>query len=178
MGTSSPAEVAGLIRTVMDYPTPGIAFRDIAPLLAHGPALEQAVDQLAQPWRNDAVDKVAGIEARGFLLGVPLALALGVGFVPVRKAGKLPGPTVAMSYGLEYGHDVVEVQADAVAPGERVVVVDDVLATGGTAQATAGLINQIGGEVVGFSFLLELAALAGREQLKGHRIEVLVEVND
>jgi adenine phosphoribosyltransferase len=183
MSKLSLADVAGLIRTVPDYPEPGVLFRDITPLLADGPGLRATVEALAGPWQDPAGDqlvihKVAAIEARGFILGVPVALELGAGFVPVRKAGKLPGPTVSASYGLEYGTDTIEMHEDAVAPGDRVLILDDVLATGGTAQATADVIVSLGATVVGFSFLLELVALAGRTRLGEHRIESLLMVED
>jgi adenine phosphoribosyltransferase len=170
-GASSTAEadvVARLlarIRDVPDWPTPGIVFKDITPLLADHGAFAAAIEALTAPHRRDRIDVVAGIEARGFVLGAPIALALGAGFVPVRKKGKLPGATAEVSYDLEYGSATLEVAADAFAPGARVLVVDDVLATGGTAAATVELVRRCGAEVVGLSVLMELGFLDGRAAL-------------
>ena len=150
---------------VLDFPTPGIVFKDISPLLADHEAFVAAVDAVVAAAAGDRIDKVVGIEARGFLLAAPAAYHLGAGFVPVRKPGKLPGPTRETSYDLEYGSNVLQVHLDALAPGERVLVVDDVLATGGTAAAAGRLVLEAGAELVGFSLLLELAALGGREVL-------------
>jgi adenine phosphoribosyltransferase len=155
------------VRDVADFPEPGIVFKDITPLLADHTSFTEAVDGLADPFRDSAVDTVAGIEARGFVLGAPVALELGAGFVPVRKKGKLPGQTVSASYDLEYGSAVLEVTSDAFLAGARVLVVDDVLATGGTAAATVELVRRCGGEVVGVAVLMELGFLAGREKLAG-----------
>ena len=157
--------LAGLIRDVPDFPTPGIVFKDITPLLADASAFAAAVEEICRPHRAPVPDKEAGIEARGFILGAPVAQALGVGFVPVRKKGKLPGDVVAASYDLEYGSATIEVTADAFAPGDRVLVVDDVLATGGTAAATIDLVRRCGAEVVGVSVLIELTFLPGRAAL-------------
>ena len=150
---------------VVDFPTPGIVFKDISPLLADHTAFAAAVDAVVDSHRDHRIDKVVGIEARGFLIAAPAAYHLGAGFVPVRKPGKLPGPTRETSYDLEYGADVLQVHLDALAPGERVLVVDDVLATGGTAAAAGRLVQEAGAELVGFSLLLELAALGGRALL-------------
>jgi adenine phosphoribosyltransferase len=150
---------------VLDFPTPGIVFKDISPLLADPDAFTAAVDAVVGAAREDRIDKVLGIEARGFLLAAPAAYHLRAGFVPVRKPGKLPGPTRETSYDLEYGSNVLQVHLDAFAPGERVLVVDDVLATGGTAAAAGRLVQEAGAELVGFSVLLELAALGGRDLL-------------
>ena len=150
---------------VLDFPTPGIVFKDISPLLADHEAFAAAVDAVVTAARGDRIDKVVGIEARGFLLAAPAAYHLRAGFVPVRKPGKLPGPTRETSYDLEYGSNVLQVHLDAFVPGERVLVVDDVLATGGTAAATGRLVQEAGAELVGFSVLLELAALGGRDLL-------------
>ncbi|KAA1415371.1 adenine phosphoribosyltransferase [Nocardioides humilatus] len=158
--------MARLVRDVADFPTAGIVFKDITPLLADPDGLRAVVAGLADAGRDDdgrpAVDKVVGMEARGFILGAPVALELGVGFVPVRKAGKLPGETHAVAYALEYGDAVLEIHCDAVAAGERVLVIDDVLATGGTARATADLVAACGGTVAGMAFLMELSFLPGR----------------
>jgi adenine phosphoribosyltransferase len=168
----------GHIRDVPDFPTPGVLFKDIAPLLADGPALAAVVGALAERYagRVDAVDAVVGIEARGFVLAAPLAVALGVGFVPVRKAGKLPGPTLVGSYALEYGTASIEVQTDAFSPGQRVVVLDDVLATGGTAAAACELVERAGAQVVEVAMLLELGFLHGRDRLAGRAVHSLVTV--
>jgi adenine phosphoribosyltransferase len=159
--------ISGLVRDVPDYPKPGIVFKDITPLLADASAFARTVDALCAPWvdAEPRVDKVVGIEARGFILAAPVALALGAGFVPVRKRGKLPGPTHSQTYGLEYGQETLEVHQDAFAPGERVLIIDDVLATGGTIEATVGLIRAGGAEIVGVSVLLELGFLKGRERV-------------
>lgn len=178
MGTDDlAARCAGLVRDVPDYPHAGIMFKDITPLLADAEAFGHVVDHLARSAGGD-VDLVAGMEARGFILGAPVAAALGAGFVPVRKAGKLPGPVLAAEYELEYGAASVEVHHETIPPGARVLVVDDVLATGGTAAATARLIEGAGGVVVGLSFLLELTFLGGREKLPGRHVDVLLQVED
>jgi adenine phosphoribosyltransferase len=159
-----------LIRDVPDFPLPGIVFRDIMPLLRDPRGLEEVTEALAAPFRGQSIDLVAGIESRGFLFGTPLARALDVGFVAIRKLGKLPGPTVQREYTLEYGSNHLEVQRDAIRPGERVLLVDDVLATGGTARASLDLIGDLGGHAVGAAFLVELAALGGRELLHGYHV--------
>lgn len=153
------------VRTIADFPKPGIQFKDITPILADPELLALAVAQLAEPYRDQDVTKVVGIESRGFILGALLAQALGAGFVPVRKAGKLPFTTRREEYALEYGTDAVEMHVDAIAPHDRVLIHDDVIATGGTAAATHRLAAAAGGEVVGFSFLVELAFLGGRQHL-------------
>jgi len=167
MTSGGPDGVAALlnsrIRDVPDYPKPGIVFKDITPLLADGQAFAAAVTALAAG--NEGVTKVAGIEARGFILAAPVAYVLGAGFVPVRKQGKLPAQTYAQSYELEYGEATLEVHADAFAPSDRVLIVDDVLATGGTAAATAELVRRSGATVAGVAVLLEIGFLAGRAKL-------------
>lgn len=166
-----------LIRDVADFPKPGVTFKDITPLLADHDAFSAVVDALARTGRNEegrvVVDKVVGMEARGFILAAPVALALGAGFVPVRKAGKLPGATHAVEYALEYGEAILEMHRDAVAPGERVLVIDDVLATGGTVAATAQLIELSGGVVESVAVLLELTFLSGREAIGDLRLNAL-----
>ena len=162
------------IRDIPDYPRPGIVFKDITPLLADGPVFAAVVAALAAG--HDGVTKVAGIEARGFILAAPVAAVLGAGFVPVRKQGKLPAQTFAQSYDLEYGSATLEVHIDAFAPGDRILIVDDVLATGGTAAATADLVRRTGAELVGIAVLLELAFLGGRAKLPGLEVRSLLAV--
>jgi adenine phosphoribosyltransferase len=166
--------LASLIRDVPDYPKPGIVFKDITPLLADGPAFAATVRALAAG--HDGVTKVAGIEARGFILAAPAAYVLGAGFVPVRKHGKLPSQTHAESYELEYGEATLEVHIDGFEPGDRVLIVDDVLATGGTAAATAELVRRTGATVAGIVVLLELGFLAGRAKLPGLDVRSLLTV--
>lgn len=168
------SRLTSLIRDVADYPQPGVVFKDITPLLANGPAFAATVAALAVG--HQRIDKVAGIEARGFILAAPVACHLGVGFVPVRKVGKLPGPTHAQTYQLEYGTATVEVHVDAFGPGDRVLVVDDVLATGGTAAATAELIKRSGAEVAAVAVLIELCFLGGRAHLPGLEVRALLEL--
>ncbi len=177
--TSVPApeyerEVARLIRDVPDFPKPGIVFKDITPLLADAAAFRRVTEAMAAPWRSADVTHVVGIESRGFILGAPVAQHLGAGFVPVRKPGKLPHRTEAMEYELEYGTDRLEIHADAFHPRARVLLVDDVLATGGTADTTCQLIERLGAEVVGGSFLIALSFLSGVARLKGRRTNAIV----
>lgn len=166
------------IREVPDFPKPGINFFDITTLLKDPLALRMTVDRFAWLFsrgaRSGPIDKVIGIEARGYMFAPPLAYSLNAGFVPVRKPGKLPAKTVSASYDLEYGKDRLEMHADAVSPGERVLIVDDVIATGGTAKATANLVEGQGGVVAGFGFLIELTFLPGREKLAGYEFESLI----
>jgi adenine phosphoribosyltransferase len=164
------------VRDVPDFPTPGILFRDITPLLASPEAFASAVVAMADPFREIPAEKVVGIEARGFMFGAAIARELGLGFVPARKPGKLPGKTERISYGLEYGSNVLEVHVDAFSPGEPVLIVDDVLATGGTAAAAAELVERLGARVTGLTFCIELADLRGRSKLSGrwaHAVLVL-----
>ena len=163
-----------LIRDIPDFPRPGIVFKDITPLLRDPAALRLACDELAAGFRADGVDLVLGIESRGFIFGAPVALALGAGFTLARKQGKLPGQTLATSYALEYGQAEIEMQSDAIAPGQRVLLIDDVIATGGTAAASVRLVRQLGGVVVGACFLIELGFLDGRKALDGIRVEALL----
>jgi adenine phosphoribosyltransferase len=162
------------IRDIPDYPQPGVVFKDITPLLADGPAFAAVIAALAAG--SDDVTKVVGIEARGFILAAPVAAALCAGFVPVRKLGKLPGPTFAQSYDLEYGSATLEVHTDAFVPGDRVLIVDDVLATGGTAAATADLVRRAGAELARIAVLLELGFLGGRAKLPGLEVRSLLAV--
>ena len=164
-------DLARHIRPVPDFPKPGILFRDITPLLADAAAFAEAIDRLAEPWRAARLDAIAAVEARGFLFAGPLAVALGVGLIPVRKPGKLPADTIAHDYDLEYGRDRLEMHRGILAAGARVLVVDDVLATGGTAEACVRLIEAGGGTVAGAAFLVEIEPLGGRERLAPHRVE-------
>jgi adenine phosphoribosyltransferase len=163
-------ELARYIRSIPDFPQPGITFRDLTPLMGDAFALRSAVQQLVAPFRALGVEVVAGMEARGFIFGALAAWQLGTGFVPLRKPGKLPASVEAVSFALEYGTATLEVHRDALAVGHRVLLVDDVLATGGTAAASVDLVQRLGAAVVGCAFLLELAALEGRQRLAGQRI--------
>ena len=165
------------IRDIPDFPEPGVVFKDITPLLADASAFRLCVDALVEEVAGPAVgsvDKVLGVEARGFILAAPVAYRLGAGFVPVRKAGKLPWQVEKEEYVLEYGTDLLEIHGDAVAAGERVLIVDDVLATGGTAAATVRLVEKLGAQVVGLGFVIELAFLGGRSQLGDHHVVSLL----
>ncbi|ASK96953.1 adenine phosphoribosyltransferase [Xanthomonas campestris pv. merremiae] len=162
--TSGPNHWSERIRDIVDFPKPGIVFKDITPLLSDGPDFASALDEMAQPWRTTPLDAVLGIEARGFILGAALARELRTGFVPVRKPGKLPGRTLIQEYALEYGTDRIEMQEDALPRGARVLIVDDVLATGGTLRAALGLAAQLELEVVGAAVLVELQGLQGRQK--------------
>ena len=164
MRAMDPADLGRYLRDIPDHPQPGVLFRDITPLLGDAAAFSAAIDALAAPFVG-SVDLVAGVEARGFMFAAPVAHRLGVGFVPVRKPGKLPWTTVSETYELEYGTDSLEIHTDATVPGQRVLVVDDVLATGGTAAATVALFRSTGADVVAATFLVELAALGGRSKL-------------
>jgi len=163
-----------LIREVPDFPKPGINFYDITTLMKDAQGLRAVVEGLESAYRNTQVDVVLGIEARGFFFAPAVALALGTGFVPVRKPKKLPSKTVAIEYALEYGADILELHADAVEPGQRVLIVDDVLATGGTAAAVGQLVEQLGGIVAGFAFVIELDFLSGRAKLGNHPVQSLL----
>jgi adenine phosphoribosyltransferase len=161
------------IRAIADYPQPGVTFRDITPLLGNEAAFGRAVDDLVTRFHDVSVDRVVGIESRGFILAAPVAYRLRAGFVPVRKAGKLPWAVAREEYELEYGTDKLEIHRDAIHPSEKILVVDDVLATGGTAAATGRLVETLGGTIVGFGFLIEISDLAGHKRLSGHRVESL-----
>lgn len=162
---SKPGRLKDLIRDIPDFPRPGVSFKDVTPLLADGEALGECVQALADAYQGDEVRHVLGIEARGFIFAAPVAVALGAGFVPVRKHGKLPWRVHAESYDLEYGADTLEMHEDAIRPGERVLIVDDVLATGGTAAAVARMVHRVGADPVGLAVVLELAFLGGRERI-------------
>jgi adenine phosphoribosyltransferase len=166
--------ITTLVRDVPDYPQAGVVFKDITPLLADGKAFAAVIEALAETY--GPVDKVAGIEARGFIFAAPVACRLGAGFVPIRKKGKLPGVTFAQEYDLEYGTATIEVLTDAFTPGERVLVIDDVLATGGTARATADLVQRAGAQVTGLAVLLELSFLNGRAKLTDLPVSALLTV--
>lgn len=165
----------GKIREVIDFPTKGINFKDITTLLKDGDAFHQAIDALAEPFRDKGVDLVVGPEARGFIVGVPVAYTLKAGFVPVRKPGKLPAETLVYEYKLEYGTDCLEIHKDAILPGQKVIIVDDLLATGGTVQATINMVEALGGVIVGLVFLIELSYLDGRRKLGNYNIMSLLK---
>jgi adenine phosphoribosyltransferase len=167
-------DLRALIRDIPDWPQPGVTFKDITPLLNDGPAFAGVVDALATAFGDVIIDHVFGVEARGFIFAAPVATRLGAGFVPVRKAGKLPWEIEREEYVLEYGTDLLEVHRDAVEPGDRVLIVDDVLATGGTAGATARLVERLGGIVVGLGFVIDLAFLGGRAKLEDRRVVSLL----
>ena len=172
--TDTTSILKSKIRHVPDFPKPGILFYDITTLLLEAEGFRLAVDALAAPYGPGTIDTVVGIESRGFIFGAAIADRLGVGFVPVRKPGKLPSTTRQISYDLEYGSDSLQVHADAVQPGQRMLVVDDLLATGGTARATVQLIEDLGASVVGVAFLIELTFLAGRQRLEGQPVHVVL----
>jgi len=163
-----------LIRNVKDFPKEGIVFRDITTLIKNGAALDHAAARLAQIFRPKNPDLVIGVESRGFIMGVAVALKLGVGFVPARKPGKLPAETIREEYQLEYGADAVEIHRDAIEPGQKVLFIDDLIATGGTAEATCKLVEQAGGEIVGCGFLIDLAFLNGADKLRKYDVHSLV----
>lgn len=171
----TPNDLKSLIRDIPDFPQPGILFRDLTPLMADSRALGAVTDLLAERYRDRKIDKIVGIEARGFIFAAPLAVALGVGFVPARKPGKLPWHCIEESYELEYGCNTIVVHEDAVAPGEKVLIVDDLIATGGTLAATANLVKRLGGEVVEICCIVELEALEGRKQLGGVPMHTLIK---
>jgi adenine phosphoribosyltransferase len=170
------ATIAARAVDVPDFPQPGVVFKDLTPLFADGPAFAETIDAIIEHHGSDSFDVVAGIEARGFMIAAAVAYATGVGMVPIRKAGKLPRAAHSATYALEYGEATLEVHVDAFMAGQRVLVVDDVLATGGTAEATLGLVEQAGGVVAGFSVLLELAFLGGRERLRPRPVHALLTV--
>ncbi|MGH4119804.1 adenine phosphoribosyltransferase [Clostridium sp.] len=163
------------IRIIEDFPKKGISFKDIATLLQDGEALKYTIDAMAEYLKDKEIDIIVGPEARGFLFGVPVAYALGAGFVPVRKPGKLPYDTLQVEYDLEYGSDRLEIHKDAIKPGQKVAIVDDLLATGGTVAAVTKLVEQMGGEVVSLNFVIQLTELNGKDKLKGYDIMSLVK---
>jgi adenine phosphoribosyltransferase len=162
------------IRNIPDYPQPGILFRDITPLLQDAMALRFTIETMANRYRSQQIDQVVGIESRGFIFGTPLAYLLGTGFVPVRKKGKLPSQVISVEYELEYGTNVLEIHTDSLQPGQRILVVDDLLATGGTTAGTVKLVEQLGAQVVSLAFLIELAGLEGRSRLPGQDVFALL----
>lgn len=168
-------DIASLIRNVPDFPKPGIQFKDITTLLKSGPAFRYIIDGWKERYADRNIDAVVGIESRGFIFGAALAYAMGKPFVPVRKPGKLPADTLSAEFELEYGTDRIEIHKDALRPGERVVLIDDLLATGGTMEAVAGLVKQLGAEIVEMAFVVELPPLKGREKLAGYPVHTLVE---
>lgn len=170
----SPDSLRAAIRDVIDFPKPGIVFKDITPILADPTLFHDSITLLCETAGGQKIDKVVGIDARGFIFAAAVADRIGAGFVPVRKKGKLPWETRQMSYSLEYGDNIVEIHRDAVAPGETVLLVDDLLATGGTAAASLALLDQLGAKVAGVAFLIELGFLKGREKLGAHRIESIL----
>ncbi len=171
-------DLAATIRSVPDFPIKGILFYDITTLLKDHAALKESIDRLTDHYREAGIDKVVGIESRGFIFGLPLAYQLGTGFVPVRKPGKLPAATLSESYALEYGTNSLEIHVDAITKGERVLIVDDLLATGGTAKATCNLVEQLGGIVVGLAFAIELNFLKGREKLRDYEVFSLIRYDE
>ena len=167
-------EIDAAIRDIPDFPKPGIIFKDITPLLSNGPLFRRTIDLLAARYRDRGVDTILGIESRGFIVGAALAYALGAGFCVARKPGKLPYETHSASYDLEYGTDSLEIHRDGIMPQSKVLIVDDLIATGGTAAAAAALVSELAGEVVEFAFLIELTPLKGREKLKPHAVFSMV----
>ena len=174
-GASLEERLKARLRVVADFPSPGIMFQDVTPVLADGPLFQEAIQAMAAPWRTAGVSHVAGVESRGFIFGAPVALELGAGFIPIRKPGKLPHRSVGRDYALEYGSGRLEMHEDACPASSRVLVVDDVLATGGTARAACELVEGVGGRVVGCSFLLTIRALDGQTKLRGRDLVMLLE---
>jgi adenine phosphoribosyltransferase len=167
-------DLRAILRDVYDFPKKGIVFKDITTLLMHPKAFDQSIGDLCQPFLKEKIDLVVGIEARGFVFGGAMARQLGAGFVPVRKPGKLPADTIRETYSLEYGSDSVEIHADSIRSGQKILIVDDLLATGGTAAAAVKLVEKLGGQVAGVAFLIELDFLNGRKKLEGYRIHSLI----
>jgi len=171
-------DLKALIREIPDFPQPGISFKDISTVIGNAKAFHYIVEELAKGFRGDRPEVVVGIESRGYIIGAPLAYALGAGFILVRKPGKLPAATERIEYTLEYGENALEIHKDAIRPGQRVLIVDDILATGGTVSATAELVRRLGGEIIGYAFLAELDALQGRAKLTDAPIISLVHYED
>lgn len=171
---STKEYLLSVIRNIPDFPKPGIQFKDITTLLADPKALKLTTDLLTEPYQNERVDVVVGLESRGFLFGTNLAQCLGASFVPVRKPGKLPAKTISESYELEYGTDQLEMHADAIKKGDRVIIHDDLIATGGSASAAKKLVERLGGEIIGYSFIMELSFLNGRENLNHQKVESIL----
>lgn len=167
--------LAGFIRDIPDFPKPGIVFKDITPLLADPSALALSVELLSNPFRGTGIDLVVGAESRGFIFGIAVAQALSAGFVPIRKPGKLPSKCAKMTYDLEYGTDSLEIHMDAIRPGQRILMVDDLLATGGTMRACCDLVKELGGNIAGITFLIELAFLNGRDKLREFEIKSILQ---
>lgn len=166
--------LSSLIRDVPDYPQPGILFKDITPILQDPQGLRDAIDAMAEPFRETPIDMIVGLESRGFVFGAPMAYNMGLGFAPVRKLGKLPADKIRIAYDLEYGSNTFEMHRDAIQPGQRVLIVDDLLATGGTMHASIELVEQLGGVVVGLTFLIELTFLNGREKIQGYNTHTVI----
>lgn len=168
-------ELARLVRSIPDFPVKGILFRDITTLIRDGEAFQEAIDTMVEHYIDSEIDVVAGVEARGWIFGAPLAYELGAGFVPIRKPSKLPAEKIAVSYALEYGENTLEVHKDAITPGTKVLLIDDLLATGGSACAAAQLVERLGGTVVGMGFLIELVDLHGRDRLKDYDVYSMIQ---
>jgi len=171
-------DLASTIRSVPDFPIEGILFYDITTLLKNPVALKASVDQLVDHYQDAGIDVIVGMESRGFIFGMPVAYQLGIGFVPVRKPGKLPAETVSESYDLEYGTNTLEIHVDAIEKGQKVLIIDDLLATGGTAKATCNLVEKLGGEIAGVAFVIELNFLKGREKLQGYDVFSLLSYDE
>jgi adenine phosphoribosyltransferase len=174
--TETTMDLERFIRDVPDFPKKGVVFKDITPLLGDSAAMREACDRLAAPFADKGATKVVGIESRGFIFATAVAERLKAGFVPIRKPGKLPADTVSQGYELEYGTDEIEIHADAIAPGEKVLMVDDLLATGGTMAAACDLVSKLGGQIVGVAFVIELCFLHGRDKLAGYDLHTLIRV--
>jgi adenine phosphoribosyltransferase len=168
------ANLDATIRTIPDFPKQGIQFKDITTLLREPVSLRQAVDDMLRPFADQRIDKIVGIESRGFIFATAMAYKIGAGFVPIRKPGKLPATTIRQEYELEYGSDAVEIHVDAITPGEQVLLVDDLLATGGTAEASVAMLQRLEAKIIGLSFLIELDFLAGREKLSGQNVHAVL----
>ena len=169
-------QLAAPIRNIPDFPPPGVMFKDITPILQDPRGLRDAVDAMSEPFRDKEIDIIVGSESRGFLFGAPMAYKMGLGFVMVRKPGKLPGEKIEVAYELEYGSNTLELHSDAIKPGQRVLLVDDLLATGGTMSASIELVKRLGGEIAGVSFLIELDFLKGRDRLRGYDVHTVIHV--